>query len=359
MPYWGLYLQSLGFGAQAIGELIAIIMATKMIAPNIWGWLADRSQCHIGLVRISSFLASICFAGVFLDHSYYRLALVMILFSFFWNAALPQFEAATLAHLGQQARRYSHIRLWGSIGFIIAVGLLGRLFEQVHIQVLPWLILGLLLNIGLTSFLVPEAHKAPSVGTPLAFNQILRQPAVIALFSVFLLMQASHGPYYAFYSIYLEQNGYSRQLIGQLWALGVIAEVGVFLIMHYLLKRFNLKYLLIFSLALTGLRWLLIGYYVNGLSVLIVAQLFHAASFGMYHGVAMQFIRNYFVDHHLGRAQALYSSLSFGAGGALGSWVSGYTWETLGAMMTYSLASGLCLLAILISWRWLTINSSS
>ncbi|MDY6993560.1 MAG: MFS transporter, partial [Pseudomonadota bacterium] len=203
MPYWGLYLQSLGFEAQAIGELIAIIMATKMIAPNIWGWLADRSQRHIRLVRISSFLASICFTGVFWGHSYYWLAFIMILFSFFWNAALPQFEATTLAHLGQQARRYSHIRLWGSIGFILTVGLFGHLFEHIHIQFLPWFILGLLTSIGLSSLLVPEAHKAPASGIPVAFHQILRQPAVIALFSVFLLMQASHGPYYAFYSIYL------------------------------------------------------------------------------------------------------------------------------------------------------------
>jgi len=356
MPYWGLYLQSLGFEAQAIGELIAIIMATKMIAPNIWGWLADRSQCHIRLVRISSFLASICFTGIFWGHSYYWLAFIMILFSFFWNAALPQFEATTLAHLGQHARRYSHIRLWGSIGFILTVGLFGHLFEHIDIQFLPWFILGLLSSIGLSSLLVPEAHKASASGIPVAFHQILRQPAVIALFSVFLLMQASHGPYYAFYSIYLEEYDYSRQLIGQLWALGVIAEVGVFLLMHHLLERYNLKKLLIISLALTGLRWLLIGYYVNNLTILTLAQLFHAASFGMYHGVAMQFIRNYFTDHHLGRAQALYSSLSFGAGGALGSWISGYTWATLGAMMTYSLATLLCLLAILISWRWLATH---
>jgi len=35
VPYWGLYLRTLGFNVVEIGELIAIIMATKIVAPNI------------------------------------------------------------------------------------------------------------------------------------------------------------------------------------------------------------------------------------------------------------------------------------------------------------------------------------
>ncbi|WP_419582672.1 MFS transporter, partial [Thiolapillus sp.] len=31
MPYWGLYLQSLGFDAFAIGSLMSILMATKIV----------------------------------------------------------------------------------------------------------------------------------------------------------------------------------------------------------------------------------------------------------------------------------------------------------------------------------------
>jgi PPP family 3-phenylpropionic acid transporter len=165
-------------------------------------------------------------------------------------------------------------------------------------------------------------------------------------------MQASHGPYYTFYSIYLEDYGYRRDLIGQLWALGVIAEVGAFLVMHRLLMRFRLRHLLIISLGLTGVRWLLIGYYVESLPILLFAQLMHAASFGMYHGVMMQSIRQIFADRHQGRAQALYSSLSFGAGGAVGSLVSGYTWESAGAQVSYLWAVLICGVAVWISWQW-------
>ena len=105
IPYWGLYLKSLGFGVVEIGELVAIIMATKIIAPNIWGWIADHTGRRMRIVRIACLLATLSFAGVFIGHGYWLLVLVMSLFSFFWNAALPQFEATTLNHLGTETHR--------------------------------------------------------------------------------------------------------------------------------------------------------------------------------------------------------------------------------------------------------------
>ncbi len=352
LPYWSLYLHTIGFDTQAIGELIAIILATKIIAPNIWGWIADHTGRHIALVRLSSFLAALSFLGVLLaGDSYLWLALITALFSFFWNAALPQFEATTFALLGTEAHRYSHIRLWGSIGFIVTVALFGWLFQYVSITLLPLLLVGLFIGIWVTTLLIPEKITVQQSIAPQSFYQVLKNPTIIALFFICFLMQASHAPYYTFYSIYLEEQGYTRDIIGQLWALGVIAEVGAFLIMHRLLTRFSLNSLLIISLGLTGIRWLLIGYYAESLAILLFAQLLHAASFGLYHGVVMQFIRQKFTDSHQGRAQALYSSLSFGVGGAVGSLISGYTWEYV--EIRYLWAAVICFIAIWISWQWL------
>jgi PPP family 3-phenylpropionic acid transporter len=352
VPYWSLYLHHLGFDAKTIGELIAIVMATKIIAPNLWGWLAAHTGYHVTLVRISSLLAMICFAGVLLRQDYLWLVMVMVTFSFFWNAALPQFEATTLAHLGQQAYRYSQIRLWGSIGFIITVSLFGWLLKSISIGLLPILLLGLFSGIWLSSLWVPEKTNTVVPTNTESFYQILRRPTTIALLAVGFLMQVSHGPYYTFYSLYLENHGYDRDIIGQLWALGVVAEVGLFLVMHRLLTRFSLSRLLIFSLSLAALRWLVIGLAVNSLLILMLAQLLHAASFGMHHGVSMQLIRRYFADHQQGQAQALYGSLGFGAGGAMGSLISGYVWQ-MGAQFSYWGAAGVCIIAIWIGWQWL------
>ena len=142
-------------------------------------------------------------------------------------------------------------------------------------------------------------------------------------------------------------------MIGQLWALGVIAEVVVFMFMHYLVPRFGLRRLLMLSLGLTVLRWILIGYFPETVPVMVFAQLLHAASFGIYHACAIQLIHRYFSGRHQGFGQALYSSLSFGAGGAVGSFYSGIAWEGLSPHLTFYIAASISFVAFVIVWKWI------
>jgi len=351
IPYWSLYLKSQGFSAVEIGELIAIIMATKIIAPNIWGWIADHTGRSMMIIRIASLLAAIAFSAVFFVQGYWRLALVMAVFSFFWNAALPQFEATTLNHLGDDTHRYSSIRLWGSIGFIVAVVSLGVLFEYTGTDGLPTILMLLFTAIWFSSLAVPEGETGHQSMNHESILKVLRRPAVLSLLLVCFLVQASHGPYYTFYSLYLADHGYSKLAIGQLWALGVVAEIGVFLRMHRWLPRFGARRLLLAATLLTALRWLLLALFVEQAVVMVFVQTLHAASFGVYHAVAIHLVHRLFVGRHQGRGQALYSSLSFGAGGAIGSLMAGYIWEGFGAQWMYAGAALTALLAGAVAWR--------
>ncbi|MEW5756791.1 MAG: MFS transporter [Pseudomonadota bacterium] len=352
VPYWTLYLKSLGYSSAEIGELMAVIMITKVVSPNVWGWLADHTGRRMLIVQIGCVCAALGFVGVFFAENYWQLMLVMLFYSFFWNATLPQFEATTLNHLGDNPHRYSMIRLWGSIGFIIAVALLGQILAIEGAMIVPQVLLAVLAVIALMSLWMPaeRVDTTPSVDSePLL--QVLRKPQVAAVLVACFLNQASHGPYYTFYTIYLETHGYSSGVIGLLWALGVIAEVGVFLIMHRLVQGIGLRRLFMISMMLTSVRWVMIGFGVENPAVLLAAQLLHAASFGIYHAVAIQLIHRFFKGKHQGKGQAMYSSVSFGLGGAVGALYAGYLWEWAGATQTFLVAAVLSAAAYLVVWR--------
>ena len=280
IPYWGLYLKTLGFGAAEIGELVAIIMATKIIAPNIWGWIADHTGRRMRVVRLACLLATLAFAGVFLWKGYWWLALVMSVFSFFWNAALPQFEATTLTHLGSQTHRYSSIRLWGSIGFIVAVAALGLSSTGWVISGCRWCWWRCLRASGYQVCWYPKMLPDTSRWSIHPMRKVLSQPVVLSLLAVCFLIQLSHGPYYTFYSLYMAENGYSETAIGQLWALGVVAEIVVFLRMHVWLPRYGARKLLLLAAGLTAVRWCLLAWFPDKLWLMIISQTLHAGSFG-------------------------------------------------------------------------------
>ena len=352
LPYWSLYLKSLGYSSGEIGILSALVMVTKVLAPNLWGYLADRYDCRTRIIRLGALLAVIAFGGVYFRQDFYWLAAVVVGYSFFWNAVLSQFDVLTLSHLSGQHGRYSLIRLWGSIGFIAAVLAVGAWLDHHPIVHLLYIMTALLSAIWLGSLLVAENPEGLTRGdrSPGSLMRILKQPAVIAFFATSFLLQFSHGPYYTFFSIHLEAQGYSKSATGMLWSLGVFAEVLLFMGMHRLLERFSLRQILIASLALTALRWWLIAEFVESVAILVFAQCLHAASFGSAHAAAVETIRRFFTAHH-GQGMALYSGLSFGAGGALGAVLSGYAWD-ISPAQCFWVASGAAALAAIIAWRY-------
>ncbi|WP_432694903.1 MFS transporter [Marinobacterium sp. YM272] len=355
VPYWSLYLGSFGFTEQTIGVLMGMLHATRILAPSLWGWLADMTGRRMLIVRIGSFCAWVVFVLVFWAQTPLYIALVTLGFSFFWNAILPQFEVVTLRHLGDDKHRYSRIRVWGSVGFIGAVLGTGWLMEWLNIRALPLVLLGLLLLIWLNTLVVQQ--KAVSVSSsatkPARVGAVVRQPQVIAFFVICFLVQFGHGPYYSFFSPMLEQMGYQRGVIGLLWALGVIAEVVLFIWMHRVLARWSYRVIMLVSLWLSALRWMLTAVFPDQPVVLVFAQLLHAASFGSLHIVGIALVQHYFPPETQGRGQAFFSSLGFGAGGFLGSVAAGYIWAWGGSMPAFLMAAVGCVVAIVLATIWI------
>ena len=351
LPYWTPYLKNLGFSSFQIGNLMAIVMATKIIAPNVWGWIADHTGKRMYIVRLASLLGAICFAGVFISDDFWWLVLVMSTFSFFWNASLPQLEATTMNHLGERTHHYNMIRMWGSIGFIVLAVGLGYIVDWRGQYVVPQVILLLFALIWVTSLLVPEQAAVNIPHEKTSLRSVLGRKDVVALLASCFLIQAGHGPYYTFYTIYMGEHGYASGLIGQLWALGVIAEIILFLFMFRLMPRFGCRRLLLVALMLTTIRWVLIAKLPDSLPVVIFAQLFHAASFGVVHAVAIYLIHRSFTGRHQGRGQALYSSISFGAGGAFGAFYSGMLWQSIGGGQVFMIAALCSCLALWVVYR--------
>lgn len=355
LPYWSLYLESLGFNHAQIGQLMAILPATKVISPYLWGWLADHTDSSVLLIKLSSLFTAISFALVFWSNDFLWLALTMLAVGFFWNASMPLIEALTLAYLHKDAHRYSRVRLWGSLGFVLVVFPAGWALKNfLAIQCLP---LPLLLLFGAMAFvgiILPNRSvrvRGEARGT---LRAIFKRPGVVAFFFVFLLLQAAHGPYYSFFSVYLKESGYDAEQTGLLWSLAIVAEIVFF---WFFTKKFSIRSILLTAIALSALRWWLIGWWVRDVGLIALAQMLHAASFGAAHLAAVQFIHRHFAWPHEGKGQALYGSLSFGLGGMIGSYASGGVWDALGPHFVFGSAAALALVAWLVAFAWVEKES--
>lgn len=355
LPYWSLYLKSLHFDAKTIGLLMATLHLSRIFAPSLWGWIADKTGKRLQIIRIGAFFTWVVFIGIFWQYSALGIALIMLAYSFFWNAVLPQFEVVTLNYLGDQQSKYSRIRLWGSIGFIVAVMVLGYLLDSISIGWIPTILLILMVLIWLNSLFIPDIILPVTVEHigSLRFKEVISKPQIIAFFVITMLIQFSHGPYYTFFSLMMQKLNYTRSEIGMLWSLGVVAEIAVFCVMHTLIARVGLRMIMLVSLVLCVLRWSLLAFWPENILLVIIAQLLHAATFGSLHAVGIALVHYYFPDNMKGRGQALFSSIGFGIGGAAGAIVAGLIWESHGAQVTFSVAALISLVAIVLAYVWI------
>ena len=338
-PYFGLYFKSLGADASQIGLIMALLQVMRLFSPNLWGHLADRYGRRSSLVLIAALGSLIAYTGLFISLNLFVLIPVIAIFSFFWNAPLPLVEAATLNFLGAKTEGYGHIRLWGSIGFILSVVAIGIFLDKHAVSGLLWVTFGLLVGIAGTSFYLPVTGPVAVVGLP--EKKVSSKDVVkisIFLFACFL-MSAAHGIYYAFYSIYLVDNGYSRGAVGVLWALGVLSEIGIFLVMPRLWTLFGVRRLLLAAFLGAVLRFLLIGYAIRYSGLIIFAQTLHALTFAVFHASAVTVIHRFFPGRSQARGQALYTSIGYGAGGSVGGLFGGILWDSFGPAFMFGAAA--------------------
>lgn len=356
-PYWSLYLQALQFNPVQIGILMSLLLVTRIFSPAVWGWLADHTGKRVRVVQLAAICGLISYCGFFWGESFVWIFIVMLLMSFFWSASLPLMEAITLSHLEDSTHRYGRIRSWGSVGFVLSVVGIGYLLEAAGIVWLLWVVLGLKLGIAIFSYQIPEKEIVSHATGFHSIRQICLRPEVMAFLLSSLLMLFAHGAYYTFFSIHLVVHDYSKGLVGWLWATGVICEIGIFFVMPWLMRHFQLKHILLFSFACAILRFVMIGAWVEWPVIIVLAQVLHAATYGTHHVAAMMVIHHFFKGRHQAKGQALYTSIAYGLGGALGAVSSGYTWDWLGAEATFYISAATAFTGlVLIAWKMQPLN---
>ena len=347
MPYLGVFLDGRGFTSVEIGELFALITVARILGPNIWASMADKSGKGLKVLRIGSFLTVSCFGLVFFVDGFWGLSLIFALMMMFWTAILPQLEVLTLNCVKSNASLYSYIRLWGSIGFILLTIFAGKMIDVFSSEA-PIFISTVVLFILFLSTLIlkePTVNKDKQENTLSIWHKVSSWTFMYFISSA-LFLQVSFGPYYGFFALYARDLGYSGQVTGAFIALGVLAEIVIFILAGRLIKFFGTKWILIISILFTALRWYLLAMFAESPVILITSQILHAFSFGMTHAASVHFIHSYFGKDFQSRGQALYVSIAFGVGGAAGNYGAGLIWDQgQGAEMAFMLAAGFAVLS--------------
>jgi len=349
-PYLSLWFDARGLSITQIAVLMSLPQVLRIVAPPFWGWLADRGGRRVTLLRGSALAAFLVLLAFPLAEGMTGYVLLMLTLCFLTAAQMPVSEAIALDLARGDAGRYGRMRVWGSVGFLITVLAGGPLLDAFGVGALPWLMaLAMALLVAVTFRLgAPVTPRPARAAVPL--GERLREPAVALFLGSAFLMVFAHAALYAFYSLFLERLGYSKTAIGAMWAVGVVAEIVLFVVQRRFFAWLSPMRLLMFSFLVCALRFAMIGASGGTLWVLVIAQVMHAITFGLHHSASMAVLHRWFEPAQQARAQAAFIVVAYGLGGSIGGIGAGLLWERVSPSATFLAASVAGLLGWVAVW---------
>jgi PPP family 3-phenylpropionic acid transporter len=353
LPFLPLWLLSLGLDSVAIGLLVALSPLSKILTPWTWGRLADRTGLRRGLLVASSLAAAGALWAVAGLTTLGPLIVGVGLYAFCVAPALPFAEATALEQADARGFAYGRVRLWGSLSFVAVAAASGAVIGGIPGRALLYAASAMLALAALAAsgFPAPAHVGRPPTGRGSAgVTRSLRDASLWRLLAACALMQAGHGPYYAFYSIRLERLGYGGAAIGLLWALAVICEVLLLTRVDVGVRRLGTAAILRLSLSAASVRWAIIAVADDPL-LLAAAQTLHAMTYAAFHVAALREIHRRFPPEDRATGQALYSGLTYGLGIFCGTLGAGLLAERVGLSSLFGISAATSLVALLVLGR--------
>jgi len=341
LPYFNLYCYHLDFSGAQIGVLSAIRSIALVLFPLVWGGLADRFHIRRPIYIFCSFISTAIWASYLYTTDFWAMLFITIFYGIFYSPIISFLEAFTMDVLGTKKKSYGRMRGWGTIAFIMTVLLLGKVIDIYSIEIIIILIFFGSLAQALISIKIPDIQIKKQTSFSSNAKVLLKRPVIVFLFCAFLML-VSHGTYYGFYSIHLENLGYGKTFIGVSWALASIAEIIVMINSDIIFRRFSTDNVLFFSFMVAAFRWMAL-FVATSPAFILFLQILHAVTYGTFHVSSILYIDSLTPDEGKTLGQAINNAVTYGLGLMVGFFINGYLFETLGTFTLFMISSFIAL----------------
>lgn len=342
-PYLNLYYQERGMSHQEIGYLAAMLTAVGILAAPVWTGIADSYRLHRSILLLAMVGTLLPIWLLSQAQVFWTLAASLFLYVLFLSPIVPLADNAILA-MFHDRNRYGQVRLWGSVGWAIAVQISGILVEDHGLRMAFYIFLGVMfLNIFITARLpVPEvAVKTTSYFADM--KVLLRNSAWAGLLAVMFLQGTALNMMINYLVIYMKELGAGERLIGLSVAIAAASELPIFFLAPFLLKKLTPRGLLSVALAMLAVRAFIYAL-IPTPEWALVGQLLHGPIFAGQLAAAMAFVIKLTPPALGASAQATLGMATYGMGGVAGALMGARLYDTVGPVLMFCL-TGLVALA--------------
>ena len=339
MPYLQLYFRRIGLTGTQIGTLTAVMPFVGLLLPLAWGVLADLTRAQHRLLSLAVAASTLSFMAFPLVKGFGPLLAVNMLFAAFNSPIGPLTTSVLFDHLERFGGDYGRIRVWGSVGYGLAVWLSGRTIQATSLHSMFYgygLFAGLAL---MASLWLPHPEGRP-IGRQIGQEavQLLHRPSFLLFLACAFGWRIFTSVYYTFFTIYLDALGASEGLIGIAWGTALVGEILIIRFSGAILERMGVVRFYALGLLGTALRWAVYGF-IRAPAAIIPFQVLHGLTYGATATATVIYAERSVSSELRASAQGLLHSVMWGLGGVIGSLLVGPLYDLIGVQNLFRISS--------------------
>ncbi len=394
LPYLANYLQGdpanggLGFTGGQVGWILGLAASIGAVsAPFLAGQVADRlmnAERYLGLLLI---LGGVVKFLTYYVHDYVTFTAMSVLYSVLYMPTLALTNSIAFAHLNDPARRFPQVRVWGTIGWIVASNAFSLLWMQTDLQLthLPPFLAGVAKpnSVGLFAdalrvsgalaiiygvwamVMLPKTPPSRSVEHPLAFLRAFRLWArmdIVVLSLGALLISMIHQVYFIRTGPFLSALGFQDAYVGPIMSIGQFSEIAVLAMLGLLIKRLGFKWTMVLGCACFALRYGIFSATMEeSRQIAVWAMLLHGFCYACFFAASFIYVERVATVDVRHSAQTAYGIIILGVGpilaGVYNEWLDTFAqagemqWKSLWGVQAGVGAAAALLIALLFTAR--------
>ena len=353
----------LGFTGSQIGMILGLAGSVGAVAaPFIAGQLADR---YFSTERTLAFLVTVGGAVKWItayQTEYSSWLILSILYSVLYMPTLALSNSITFAHISDQENDFPKIRVWGTIGWIVASWVFPMIWLQqgLYFQWMPPFVVGaevpdvtsrlvdalkfsglISLTYGAFCFLLPHTPPKRDAVEKLAFKKafdLFRLSSFVTLVIASLAVSVIHQIYFLQTGPFLSHIGILDSQIGPAMTIGQFAEILTMAYLGFFLKRLGFHKVITIGIAAYFMRYAIFGTVAFPIWIMILSQAFHGFCYAFFFAAAYIYVDKLADEDVRHSAQTVFGIIILGGGPVIGGWLSGYLQDifTVGGVFNYS-----------------------
>lgn len=341
VPYMPLYLQQRGFSPAETGTLLMLGPFLAMFAQPVVGVISDKIKATKPLLLVLWIALGASSVFLFASEQMLAVALSLLAFYIFFQPTVSLLDALMVKSAIALRVSYSSLRMWGSVGFMITLLIIGWKFEAWGgLDSLLWIFAPIWISVFTLFAFLRESKTPESASTPVRkmdmklMRKTLADPSLLLFLGLIFLIAVPHRMNDGLLSIHMQNLGASSQQISWAWAVAGAGEIVGFYVMSRWARQDRMLGLLGIVAGLYAIRWLLYAL-ISDPTMLIFVQVSHAFTFVAVWVLGIEYMAKTLPRHLLATGQALFSMVFLGLGGLVGGSLGGVLQEYLGKSSMY------------------------